>query len=94
MVQLTKNLPQLIQVVVKTHNDLQLLLDYSKGSFFSFQTTKNDSRISTVICVFPKNKCFSEIYILFPDYGATIYYNYVVLQNSIPLVFFCKNVFK
>lgn len=33
MVQLTKNLPQLIQVVVKTYNDLQLLLDYSKGSF-------------------------------------------------------------
>lgn len=33
MVQLTKNLPQLIQVVVKTYNNLQLLLDYSKGSF-------------------------------------------------------------
>lgn len=64
MVQLTKNLPQLIQVVVKTYNNLQLLLDYSKGSFFSFCAAKNDSRISTVICVFPKNKCFTEIYFL------------------------------
>ena len=33
MAKVTKNLPHLIQIVVKTYNDLQLLLDYSKGSF-------------------------------------------------------------
>ena len=33
MAKVTKNLPHLIQIVVKTCNDLQLLLDYSKGSF-------------------------------------------------------------
>lgn len=40
MAKLTKNLPHLIQIVVKNCNDLQLLLDYSKGSFLVSEQQK------------------------------------------------------
>jgi len=60
MVQLTKNLPQLIQVVVKTHNDLQLLLVFSKGSFFSFQKAKMTVENLLSFYITEKVVCFGK----------------------------------
>lgn len=91
MVKLTKNLPHLIQIVVKTCNDLQLLLDYSKGSFFRFWTAKNDSRISTVICVFPKNSYFfGNVFEMFLNHFCILSLKHYFLASTLLYIFFCS----